>query len=162
MKIQYTVQLIIVILICLVYTPFGIAAESAPEAVHDTHSGVEAHAAEEGGQHPHHSWLHYLWITILGLSPEEAEKVVEEGGKWYLPTRWQQPDLIPNTYFVVLFLALLFILATRKLKKLPESKGQTLLELFVGALIDFFGGILGEHGKKYVPFVGPILFLSSF
>jgi len=164
MKIQYTVQLIIVILICLVYTPFGIAAENGDEAVHETHSGGEAHAAEEGGQHPHHSWLHYLWITILGLSPEEAEKVVEEGGKWYLPTRWQQPDLIPNTYFVVLFLALLFILATRKLKKLPESKGQTLLELFVGALIDFFGGILGEHGKKYVPFVGSyfifILFLN--
>lgn len=154
MKIQYTLQLIIVILICLACTPFGLTAESASEAVHETHSGGEAHAAEEGGQHPHHSWLHYVWITILGLSPEEAEQVVAEGGAWYLPTRWQQPDLIPNTYFVVLLLALLFILATRKLKKLPEGKGQTLLEFFVGGLIDFFGGILGEHGKKYVPFVG--------
>ena len=80
------------------------------------------------------------------------------------PTRWHQPDLIPNTYFAVLVLTLFFIFATRKLKRLPEGKGQTLLEVFVGGIIDFFGGILGEHGKKYVPFVGSffifILFLN--
>ncbi len=157
MKIQYTVQLIIVILICLVYTPFGIAAENGHEAVHDTHSD-EGHA--DSSEHPHYSWLHYPWTMIVG----GAEKAKENEGKWFLPTRWQQPDLIPNTYFVVLFLALFFILVTRKLKRLPEGKWQTLLEFFVGGLIDFFGGILGEHGKKYVPFVGSyfifILFLN--
>ena len=80
------------------------------------------------------------------------------------PTRWHQPDLIPNTYFAVLVLVLFFIFATRKLKRIPEGKGQTLLELFVGSIMDFFGGILGDHGKKYVPFVGSffifILFLN--
>ena len=80
------------------------------------------------------------------------------------PTRWHQPDLIPNTYFAVLVLALFFIFVTRKLKRIPEGKGQTLLEVFVGGIMDFFGGILGEHGKKYVPFVGSffifILFLN--
>lgn len=80
------------------------------------------------------------------------------------PTRWHQPDLIPNTYFAVLVLTLFFIFATRKLKRLPEGKGQTLLEMFVGGIMDFFGGILGDHGKKYVPFVGSyfifILFLN--
>ena len=80
------------------------------------------------------------------------------------PTRWHQPDLIPNTYFAVLVLVLFFILATRKLKRIPEGKGQTLLEVFVGGIMDFFGGILGDHGKKYVPFVGSffifILFLN--
>ena len=80
------------------------------------------------------------------------------------PTRWHQPDLIPNTYFAVLVLTLFFVFATRKLKRLPEGKGQTLLEVFVGGIMDFFGGILGEHGKKYVPFVGSffifILFLN--
>jgi F-type H+-transporting ATPase subunit a len=96
---------------------------------------------EHGGQHPHYSWLHPI-STLL------PNNVVPE------PHRWQQPDLIPNTYFVVLAVALLFILATRKIKRLPESKGQTLLELFVGGVIDFFSGVLGEHGKKYVPFVG--------
>ncbi len=99
----------------------------------------------------HRSWL----SPISKILPDN---IVPE------PHRWHQPDLIPNAYFVVLIIALLFIIATRKIKKLPESKGQTLLELFVGGLINFFGGILGEHGKKYVPFVGSyfifILFLN--
>ena len=80
------------------------------------------------------------------------------------PTRWHQPDLIPNTYFAVLVLVVFFIFATRKLKRIPEGKGQTLLEVFVGGIMDFFGGILGDHGRKYVPFVGSffifILFLN--
>ena len=80
------------------------------------------------------------------------------------PDRWHQPDLIPNTYFAVLVLTLFFIFVTRKLKRIPEGKGQTLLEVFVGGIMDFFGGILGDHGKKYVSFVGSffifILFLN--
>ena len=99
----------------------------------------------------HRSWL----SPISKILPDN---IVPE------PQRWHQPDLIPNAYFIVLVIALLFILATRKIKRLPEGKGQTLLELFVGGLINFFGGILGEHGKKYVPFVGSffifILFLN--
>ncbi len=99
----------------------------------------------------HRSWL----SPISKILPDN---IVPE------PQRWHQPDLIPNAYFIVLVIALLFILATRKINRLPQGKGQTLLELFVGGLIDFFGGILGEHGKKYVPFVGSffifILFLN--
>ncbi|RKU25573.1 ATP synthase F0 subunit A [Candidatus Poribacteria bacterium] len=89
----------------------------------------------------HRSWLKPLSDVLPNtLIPE--------------PERWHQPDLIANTYFAVVLLAVLFILATRNLKRLPEGKGQTLLELFVGGIMDFFGGILGEHGRKYVPFVG--------
>ena len=104
-------------------------------------------AAEEA----HRSWL----SPISKILPND---LVPE------PERWHQPDLVPNAYFVVLIIALLFIVATRKIKRLPQSKGQAFLELFVGGLINFFGGILGEHGKKYVPFVGSffifILFLN--
>ncbi len=104
-------------------------------------------AAEEA----HRSWL----SPISKIIPND---LVPE------PERWHQPDLVPNAYFVVLIIALLFIVATRKIKRLPQSKGQAFLELFVGGLINFFGGILGEHGKKYVPFVGSffifILFLN--
>ena len=104
-------------------------------------------AAEEA----HRSWL----SPISKILPNH---IVPE------PQRWHQPDLIPNAYFIVLVIALLFIFATHKINRLPQGKGQTLLELFVGGLIDFFGGILGEHGKKYVPFVGSffifILFLN--
>ncbi len=108
---------------------------------------AEGFAAENG----HRSLLY----PISRLLPDE---MIPE------PTRWHQPDLIPNTYFAVLVLVLFFIFATRKLKRIPEGKGQTLLEVFVGGIMDFFGGILGDHGKKYVPFVGSffifILFLN--
>ena len=71
---------------------------------------VGSFAAENG----HRSLL----SPISQLLPDE---IIPE------PTRWHQPDLIPNTYFAVLVLALLFIFATRKLKRIPEGKGQTLL-----------------------------------
>ena len=98
---------------------------------------VGSFAAENG----HRSLL----SPISKLLPDE---IIPE------PQRWHQPDLIPNTYFAALVLVLLFIFATRKLKRIPEGKGQTLLEMFVGGIMDFFGDILGDHGKKYVPFVG--------
>lgn len=89
----------------------------------------------------HRSWL-------KPLSDVLPNNIIPE------PGRWHQPDLIANTYFAVVLLTVLFVFATRNLKRLPEGKGQTLLELFVGGIMDFFGGILGEHGRKYVPFVG--------
>ena len=118
------------------------------------------------------------WVVGLSLAAVAGSFAAENGHRSLLypiskilpdeiipePTRWHQPDLIPNTYFAVLVLVLFFIFATRKLKRIPEGKGQTLLELFVGGIMDFFGGILGEHGKKYIPFVGSyfifILFLN--
>ena len=110
-------------------------------------TGAESFAADNG----HRSLLY----PISRLLPDE---MIPE------PTRWHQPDLIPNTYFAVLVLVVFFIFATRKLKRIPEGKGQTLLEVFVGGIMDFFGGILGDHGRKYVPFVGSffifILFLN--
>lgn len=115
---------------CLAVTVAGsLAAEDA--------SATETHSDDHG----HRTWLY----SISRILPDN---IIPE------PSRWHQPDLIPNTYFAVIVLALFFIFVTRKLKKLPEGKGQTLLEVFVGGIIDFFGGILGEHGKKYVPFVG--------
>ncbi len=111
-------------------------------------SGAQVDHGDDAGQHPHYSWLHPLSRIIPVPTP----------------TRWQQPDLVLNAYFVVLVIVLVFTIVTRKLNRIPNGKGQTFLELFVGGLIDFFGGILGEHGKKYVPFVGSyfifILFLN--
>ena len=118
------------------------------------------------------------WVVGLSLAAVTGSFAAENGHRSLLypiskilpdeiipePTRWHQPDLIPNTYFAVLVLVLFFIFVTRKLKRVPEGKGQTLLEMFVEGITDFFGGILGEHGKKYIPFVGSffifILFLN--
>ena len=121
--------------ICLV-VGLSLAAIAGSFAAEET-SSTETHSDD----HSHRTWLY----PISRMLPDD---IIPE------PSRWHQPDLIPNTYFAVLVLVLFFIFVTRNLKRLPEGKGQTLLELFVGGIIDFFGGILGEHGKKYVPFVG--------
>ena len=127
----------LVIGLCFVAVTRTFAAEDA--------SSTETHVNEQGEAHSddqsHRSWL--SWLSQL-----LPNSIIPE------PDGWHQPDLIPNTFFAVLVLAIFFVLVTRKLKRIPEGKGQTLLELFVGGIIDFFGGILGEHGKKYVPFVG--------
>ncbi len=103
--------------------------------------GISVASLGWAAEDAHRSWL-------KPLSDVLPNHIIPE------PGRWHQPDLIANTYFAVALLVVLFIFATRRLKRIPEGKGQTLLELFVGGIMDFFGGILGEHGKKYVPFVG--------
>ena len=102
--------------------------------------------ADEHGKAPIQHYGYRSWFSpISQLLPNN---IFPEPGKWH------QPDLIPNTLFVVLFLSIFFFLVTRKLKPIPEGKGQTLLEVFVGGIMDFFGGILGDDGKRYLPFVG--------
>jgi F-type H+-transporting ATPase subunit a len=143
MKKVYSIAIIGFILVFL--AQIGITAEPPS---HDTDT-AHAEDTHDEGAHPHRSWL-------SPLSKILPDSIVPE------PQRWDQPDLIPNTYFVALLVVLLFVVSTQKIKPLPEGKGQTLLEFFVGTLTDFFGDILGDDGRKYVPFVGSyfILILS--
>ena len=96
------------------------------------------------------SWLKI--VTDLGLPTPPSG------------TPWEQLDMIANTFFVVAVLILLFVLGSRNLKRLPETKFQMLLEICIGFIINFFGGVLGKHGKQYSWFVGSyfifILFLN--
>ena len=143
MKKVYSIAIIGFILVFL--AQIGITAEPPS---HDTDT-AHAEDTHDEGAHPHRSWL-------SPLSKILPDSIVPE------PQRWDQPDLIPNTYFVALLVVLLFVVSTQKIKPLPEGKGQALLEFFVGTLTDFFGDILGDDGRKYVPFVGSyfILILS--
>lgn len=52
-------------------------------------------------------------------------------------------------------LSILFIAGARKMSLVP-GRLQNVLELVVETLQDFFVGILGPHGKHFVPFVGTL------
>lgn len=129
--------------ICLVIA-LSFIAMAGTFAEADTYAD-ESHADEHGKTPIQHYGYRSWFSPISQLLPNN---IIPEPGVWH------QPDLIPNTLFVVLLLTILFFFATRKLKRIPEGNGQTLLEVFVGGITDFFGGILGEDGKKYLPFVG--------
>ncbi len=129
--------------ICLVIALILLAMTGAFAAEDASPDGSDA---DEHGKAPIHHYGYRSWFSpISQLLPND---IFPEPGKWH------QPDLIPNTLFVVLFLSVFFFLVTLKLKRIPEGNGQTLLEMFVGGIMDFFGGILGEGGRKYLPFVG--------
>jgi F-type H+-transporting ATPase subunit a len=95
---------------------------------------------EEEKHEAHHSLLHILFKIPV------VEHSVPQPGK--------QPDLILNTFFLIAVLTVCVVLVTRKLRRLPETKGQNLIEFAVEQLVGFFEGILGEGGKRYIPFVG--------
>ena len=99
-----------------------------------------AFGEEEGHGEAHHSLLHILFKIPV------VERLVPQPGK--------QPDLVLNTFFLIAVLTVCVVLVTRKLQRLPEAKGQNLIEFVVEQLVGFFEGILGESGKRYVPFVG--------
>ena len=53
------------------------------------------------------------------------------------------------TWIIMAVLVLLSIILTRNLKKVPTG-AQCVLEAFIDLLDNFFTGVLGESGKKYV------------
>jgi len=58
--------------------------------------------------------------------------------------------------FVILALAVISILATRRLQKIPQTTTQGLVELVVSSLNNFVVGIIGPGGERYTPFIGTI------
>ena len=64
------------------------------------------------------------------------------------------------SFLIAVFLGTLFYFASRRPKLVPEGL-QNLLEMVVEGLSNFVCGILGEEGKKYVPFLGT-LFIYIF
>ena len=103
-----------------------------------------------GGEEVHHSILRVLHLIypLEGVLPQPAK----------------QPDLLLNTLFSFSLLAGFVILTVRSLRRLPEGNGQNILEFAVEGLTDFFIDIVGERGRKYIPFIASyflyILFLN--
>lgn len=90
-------------------------------------------------EHAHHSILHGLFQ----IGPIRD----------WIPQPSKQPDLILNTFFLIGLVAVFLFWTVRKVRRLPETTAQNLLEMVVEGLTGFFEGIIGEHGRKYIPFI---------
>ena len=64
--------------------------------------------------------------------------------------------LLAMSGLVIIVLTALSILATRRLRKIPETQTQSLVELIVSSLNNFVTGIIGPGGEKFTPFIGTI------
>ncbi len=62
------------------------------------------------------------------------------------------PQTTVTQWIVMAVLIILAFIFTRNLKVVPTGK-QALLESFLGMLYNLFYGVLGEHGKKYIPYM---------
>jgi len=83
---------------------------------------------------------------------EELMKELENHTAFTIPVFGGIPiaDSCVVTWIIMAALVLLSIILTRKLKRVPTGS-QCLLEGVIGWLDDFFTGVLGEKGRKYVP-----------
>ena len=65
------------------------------------------------------------------------------------------PESVVVTWGIMLFLVLLSIICTRRLKKVP-GKAQLVAEMFVGFINKFTKNTLGEHRKPFAAYFGTI------
>lgn len=65
------------------------------------------------------------------------------------------PESVVVTWGIMLFLVLLSIICTRRLKKVP-GKAQLVAEMFVGFISKFTKNTLGEHWKPFAAYFGTI------
>lgn len=66
-------------------------------------------------------------------------------------------ESVAVTWIIMAVLVLVSILVTRNLKVENPGKGQLLLETAVTSLHDLVSGMVGEKGKKYVPYLMTVL-----
>ena len=63
------------------------------------------------------------------------------------------PESVVVSWGIMAFLVLGSILLTRNLRVEHITKRQAVLETVVTTINDFFVGLLGENGKRYVPYL---------
>ena len=122
-------------------------ADSAHGAAATAHEGGEAHGAAHGEEHAAHPELPNFVTVLRSLYPADAQP----GWVKFLHT-WEN---VVFSLIAALLLILVFGLGARPRRMVPTGL-QNLAEALLGGLHDFFLGILGPEGKKYVPFVGTL------
>ena len=58
---------------------------------------------------------------------------------------------------IILVLVVLSIWFTRKMEVVPTKKRQVVIESFVNMLYNMLYGLLGEHGKRYIPYLMTVM-----
>ena len=61
------------------------------------------------------------------------------------------PESVLITWAIILTILILCLIFVRDLKVEPISKRQIAIETIVEGLNNFFEGILGEEGKRFIP-----------
>ncbi len=77
------------------------------------------------------------------------------------PASFEVPQSCVTTWGIMLVLVLLSIFMTRKLEIVPKGR-QALLEVFMGMLYHTFYDILGERGKRYIPYLLTVILYLGF
>lgn len=72
------------------------------------------------------------------------------------------PTAIAITWLIMLVIMVLTLVFVRNLKVHPTSKVQMVIEALVEFINNFFGGTLGEEGKRYIPYLGTVLIYIVF
>ena len=66
------------------------------------------------------------------------------------------------SWAVMLVLVVLAIWFTRRMAVKPTTKRQVVIETLVGTLYNMLYTILGEHGKRYIPYLLTVMFYLGF
>ena len=95
----------------------------------------------------------------MGLAEELTEKLDIASkvydlqiGSFVVPI----PQSVVVTWGVMIFLVIVSIIFTRKLEVVPKGK-QAVFESFMSFIYKLFYDILGEHGKRYIPYLITVL-----
>jgi F-type H+-transporting ATPase subunit a len=129
--------------------PADSAAHGAGAAVHegDGHAAGAAHGEGAHAEHAEHPELPNF-ITFLRSFYQGKEQPA-----WLtFLHRWEN---VVFSLIAALLLILFFGISARPRRMVPTGL-QNAGEALLGGLHDFFLGILGPEGKKYVPFVGTL------
>ena len=97
-------------------------------------------------------------MTLLSLGEELAEKLAYKVS-FYIPLgdiRIPVPQSVVVTWGVMAFLVIISIIFTRNMKIVPGKK-QALIEFAIEKLYGVFYNILGENGKRYIPYLLTVL-----
>lgn len=94
----------------------------------------------------------------MSLGEELAEKLAYKVS-FYIPLgdiRIPVPQSVVVTWGVMAFLVIISIIFTRNMKIVPGKK-QALIEFAIEKLYGVFYNILGENGKRYIPYLLTVL-----